>query len=130
MEAIVSEPLAVELVKPSARRLGTIGACVAASALLWLAAGVLGYLVEEIDVPRAAFSLTAYVAVAVTTTAVILATSYLNQQANAHNQAVILAAIGQLAAEHEQLSAKVDKVNPWEIYSQAAEDLLRGERKP
>lgn len=117
-------PETSQLVRPRIGRLATIGGCGVASCLLWIAAGILAPLVESGRVPRVAFQLVAYGAIALTVSAVILFTSYLGQRAAADNHALILIAVGQIAAEQEALAAKFNKINPSAIYAAAVEDML------
>lgn len=63
--------------------------------------------------------------------AIVLWSSYHVIRTSAHNSGQVLAkacevdtSLAQMAAEMEQLSAKVDRVDPWAIYTALASDLL------
>lgn len=108
---------------PSTARIASIGGAAAVSAFLWIAAIMVAQLVPH-DVPEALWQLMLAWAATFTMVAVILGITYALQRAVCRNQRAIVTAIGELAAQQEQISAKIDTADRWEIYTKAASDLL------
>lgn len=122
----------VSINTPGQGRLFYIGATSCAAGLTWIAAIVSAPTRASADMPLEIFLCLLAAAVALSLAALQLGISYTTQRINSDNQRSIAIAIGQLAAEQESESEKLnhlgehlDKISPWTIYTAVYEDLLK-----
>jgi hypothetical protein len=124
------KPETPSIKKPSPARLSIIGGCIAASAILWTVALLLAAHSETGALPRVTLHLIVVAGSASLIIAVVLTCTYLSQHASAYNLGIVLEAVGQVARQQEQVSAKIDKIDPMTIYAAVAGDLLNQDRRP
>jgi hypothetical protein len=118
-----------QLKSPSSARLFYIGGTATVALFLWIATIAVAGITESGDVPHVIFQLMFTGAATTTVVAVLLGISHHDQQVVAHNQAVLVEAIGQLARNVEQLAARVERIDPMAIYAAVAGDLLNQEKR-
>lgn len=126
---------AIGLTSPSRTRHTWIGLGIGISSVLWLASiasVVLTHVLEWRSVPAIAMLIAASTATVCTC---MLAASTASQRANVDDHRAIkgdlaamedgvTVALGTLHARVEQVSAQVNKIDPWTIYTAVASDIL------
>lgn len=130
-------PPADTIRRPRNRHIVATGVWGGAAAAAWIACigSYLGVAAGEAADELAAVLL----GLAVTTTVItgLLWTACLVIRTTAHNSGCVLAkatdvddSLAQLAAEMEQLSARIERIDPMAIYTAVASDLLRQDGRP
>jgi hypothetical protein len=114
---------------PRTNQLVLVGLSAGAAAMSWIACigAYLAYI--HLQMPREVGSILLAVAVTASLFCGQLWHAYSTMKAEARNGAAIAEALGQLAAEMEQLSEKVGRIDPLEIYTAVASDLLGQDHK-
>lgn len=115
----------VTIDEPSPFRLLMVGGLIAGAILTWGGAFASVPTTASGDAPREVVLCLLAAALAFTGAAVQLGTSYAAQRANAENHRSVAIALGALAAEVEQLSAKVEKIDQWGVYATGYEDAIK-----
>ena len=115
---------------------GVLGGVIAAATFMWLCAVAVTNMIDSPNGPVAIYMLIVAGASTSTLSAVIIGVFCLARKTNAAANTAVLDAIsrnaediGGLAAQMEQISQKMTKIDPMQIYAAVAEDFLVGEKR-
>lgn len=112
------------ILTPPPSRILAIGGAAVAATLFWLSAFATISVSASRDMPREIYNGLLAAAITTTLVAVMLGVAYAAQSASARNHTVLLSAVAAVAAEQEQIGAKVDKIDHWDIYTKVMSDVL------